>query len=211
MKLRCAACNKLASNAFRMPCCDQSICEICMNTLFEFLLVVKTLIVTGQSSLPQACPVCLHEPVKAEDCRPNKALRTTIKVFLRKKGIERETARKKELVEKVASIPATPAIPQLNAATSSQQPQEHIAHPTVAESSVDGTPSAQDGSHVPQSSNVSNTPPAPQVSSAQEQMDIPRPSIEVSCLSHTNTGAFLILYRLSANLKKQCCKTTVWE
>lgn len=29
VKLRCAACNQLANNAFRMPCCDQSICESC--------------------------------------------------------------------------------------------------------------------------------------------------------------------------------------
>ena len=29
VKLRCAACDKLAVDAFRMPCCDQSICEEC--------------------------------------------------------------------------------------------------------------------------------------------------------------------------------------
>ena len=28
-KLRCAICNKLAVNAFRLPCCDQAICETC--------------------------------------------------------------------------------------------------------------------------------------------------------------------------------------
>lgn len=28
-KLRCASCNKLAVNAFRLPCCDQAICENC--------------------------------------------------------------------------------------------------------------------------------------------------------------------------------------
>lgn len=32
-KLRCAICNKLAVNAFRLPCCDQSICEACTLTL----------------------------------------------------------------------------------------------------------------------------------------------------------------------------------
>lgn len=30
-KLRCAICNKLAVNAFRLPCCDQAICENCMS------------------------------------------------------------------------------------------------------------------------------------------------------------------------------------
>jgi hypothetical protein len=29
-KLRCAICNNLAINAFRLPCCDQAICESCM-------------------------------------------------------------------------------------------------------------------------------------------------------------------------------------
>jgi hypothetical protein len=28
-KLRCAICSNLALNAFRLPCCDQSICESC--------------------------------------------------------------------------------------------------------------------------------------------------------------------------------------
>lgn len=28
-KLRCAICNNLAVNAFRLPCCDQSVCETC--------------------------------------------------------------------------------------------------------------------------------------------------------------------------------------
>lgn len=33
IKLRCAACNKLAVNAFRLPCCEQSICENCKDSL----------------------------------------------------------------------------------------------------------------------------------------------------------------------------------
>ena len=31
-KLRCAICNNLAINAFRLPCCDQAICESCMSS-----------------------------------------------------------------------------------------------------------------------------------------------------------------------------------
>lgn len=30
IKLRCAICSKLAINAFRLPCCEQAICETCM-------------------------------------------------------------------------------------------------------------------------------------------------------------------------------------
>ncbi|KAJ9639431.1 hypothetical protein H2199_006464 [Coniosporium tulheliwenetii] len=80
-KLRCAICNKLAINAFRLPCCDQSICETC------------------QSSLPDSCPVCAHTPLAAEDCKPNKALRLTVKAFLK-------SEEKKRAVK-----PATPATP----------------------------------------------------------------------------------------------------
>ena len=32
IKLRCAGCNKIAINAFRMPCCDQSLCETCKSS-----------------------------------------------------------------------------------------------------------------------------------------------------------------------------------
>ncbi|KAH0544892.1 hypothetical protein FGG08_000972 [Glutinoglossum americanum] len=93
-KLRCAICNKLAVNAFRLPCCDQSICESC------------------QSTLPASCPVCEHSPLSAEDCKPNKPLRTTITVFLRTEK------KKRELVIEHAESPrpSTPvAVPTLSA------------------------------------------------------------------------------------------------
>lgn len=38
--------------------------------------------------------------MKADDCRPNKALRQTVKIFLKKKLIDRENARKKEQQQK---------------------------------------------------------------------------------------------------------------
>lgn len=123
---------------------------------------------SGQSSLPQACPVCLHEPVKADDCRPNKALRTTIKVFLRKKGIEREAAFKKESLDKAVNPPVE---------TSPSQDIE----PSV---SGNGEPNGV----VPEASNgilnkiePKNNPSAhaPQASQVEDQMDIPRPSVEV--------------------------------
>lgn len=39
-KLRCAICNKLAVNAFRLPCCEQAICETCELPCFETCLRV---------------------------------------------------------------------------------------------------------------------------------------------------------------------------
>ncbi|PWY89616.1 hypothetical protein BO94DRAFT_464220 [Aspergillus sclerotioniger CBS 115572] len=83
-KLRCAICNKLAVNAFRLPCCDQAICENC------------------QASLPETCPVCAHTPISPDLCKPNKALRTTLKAFLR-------TEEKKREKERLSATPATPA------------------------------------------------------------------------------------------------------
>ncbi|KAJ5102515.1 hypothetical protein N7532_003044 [Penicillium argentinense] len=74
-KLRCAICNKLAVNAFRLPCCDQSICEACQTTLVD------------------TCPVCAHTPVSPDICKPNKALRTTLKAFLRTEEKKREKER----------------------------------------------------------------------------------------------------------------------
>ncbi len=53
-------------------------------------------ILIGQSTLPSSCPVCGHSPVAAADCKPNKSLRTTIKVFLRTEEKKRETLRLKE-------------------------------------------------------------------------------------------------------------------
>ncbi|KAJ5742457.1 uncharacterized protein N7511_011476 [Penicillium nucicola] len=86
-KLRCAICNKLAVNAFRLPCCDQSICESC------------------QTSLSDTCPVCAHTPVSPDLCKPNKALRTTLKAFLRTE----EKKREKDRQATATSNPATPA------------------------------------------------------------------------------------------------------
>ncbi|KAI9762236.1 MAG: hypothetical protein M4579_000559 [Chaenotheca gracillima] len=107
IKLRCATCNKLAVNAFRLPCCDQSICETC------------------QSSLPSACPVCEHAPLAAEDCKPNKALRTTIRVFLRTEEKKREIARAKQQKAEEAQAEAervTPAVAEVTA--SSEVPEK---------------------------------------------------------------------------------------
>lgn len=87
IKLRCAICSKLALNAFRLPCCEQGICETC------------------HSSLPLSCPVCEHSPLSVDDCPPNKSLRTTIKVFLRTEEKKRESNRAKDLPLPPPNIP----------------------------------------------------------------------------------------------------------
>ncbi|CAL5868034.1 uncharacterized protein PFLUO_LOCUS2257 [Penicillium psychrofluorescens] len=98
-KLRCAICSKLALNAFRLPCCDQSICESC------------------QASLHDTCPVCAHTPVSADLCKPNKALRTTLKAFLR-------TEEKKRERDRQATVPPTPDTPADSVAAPQETPTE---------------------------------------------------------------------------------------
>ena len=113
IKLRCAICSKLAVNAFRLPCCEQAICESCMSTLQDDSSVhsIRPIMANndaGQQNLPSSCPVCEHSPLSAEDCNPNKSLRTTIKVFLRTAEKKKEALRAKEAKE---ATPATPVEP----------------------------------------------------------------------------------------------------
>ena len=134
----------------------------------------------GQSSLPQACPVCLHEPVKADDCRPNKALRTTIKVFLRKKGIEREAARKKELLDNTI-VSATFSTNSFVDNRKESSPSQGLATLVSDKGEPNGV-AAQASSGIrnivePKSDPSIHTPQSSQV---EDQIDIPRPSVEVS-------------------------------
>lgn len=129
-KLRCAICSKLAVNAFRLPCCEQAICETC------------------QSALPASCPVCEHSPLSAADCKPHKALRTTIKVFLRTEEKKRESSRPKEAttpITPVDSAPVAVAVPAVaepapavegDETVVQQQPAVVEAAPQVAEDQI---------------------------------------------------------------------------
>jgi hypothetical protein len=120
IKLRCAICSKLAVNAFRLPCCEQAICETC------------------QSNLPSSCPVCEHSPLSAEDCNPNKSLRTTIKVFLRTAEKKREAQRAKEAKDSAPPTPVEPARPQDVTST------EHTSVKTLDEGAKNGTSTAEE-------------------------------------------------------------------
>ncbi|KAL8709344.1 MAG: hypothetical protein Q9220_005937 [cf. Caloplaca sp. 1 TL-2023] len=144
VKLRCAACNRLATNAFR------------------------------QSSLPQACPICLHEPVKAEDCRPNKTLRMTIKAFLRKLATEQEKARKKQSVETAAVTPDTTSAPATGEHAVSRDSGSTSAQVAPTDDNVDSTKTGT-------SSSENQSVPT------EAQKDVPQPSIEVAQLMQTRS------------------------
>lgn len=178
IKLRCAACNHLAKNAFRLPCCDQIICEDCecIHILWSSTNSDRSL---GQTSLPEACPVCLHEPIKKEDCRPNKALRTTVKVFLRKKIIDRENLRKaKELSDKATANPnPTPLVASTPAL---RTPPTLVPTATdVIPGDVEAKQSSREQSQVPLFSAAGEGKAADAVVPTEAQKDIPQMSIEV--------------------------------
>ncbi|KAJ5908768.1 hypothetical protein N7495_001450 [Penicillium taxi] len=127
-KLRCAMCSKLAVNAFRLPCCDQSICESC------------------HESLPDTCPVCTHNPLTPDLCKPHKALRTTLKAFLR-------TAEKKRK-DQLAAAPPPASIPT---------PAEDTEPPTEAPVDTQVAASAE-----PVAPDVQNEPPVSELTNFDE-------------------------------------------
>ncbi len=134
----------------------------------------------GQQSLDDACPICLHEPVKGDDCKINKALRNTIKAFLRKKGIERDQALKKELASRAPATPATPDNITLNETSNHEASRASAA---VAENpaglKAQPPPDACEISMVSKSADGLEQKPDERGSPSEAQMDIPRPSIEV--------------------------------
>ncbi|KKK14457.1 hypothetical protein AOCH_002871 [Aspergillus ochraceoroseus] len=141
-KLRCAICNKLAVNAFRLPCCDQATCENC------------------QISLPETCPVCAHTPISPDLCKPNKALRTTLKAFLR-------TEEKKREKERQAAVPApTHNVPAVDPV--SQAPPQETQPASLPVSNV-AEINAPDGISAPNSSDIQSGEPAEIISPALDR------------------------------------------
>lgn len=57
-------------------------------------MITSTYNVKGQSTLPESCLVCEHSPLSADDCKPNKALRLTVKAFLKSEEKKRDKSRK---------------------------------------------------------------------------------------------------------------------
>lgn len=135
----------------------------------------------GQQSLDDACAICLHEPVKGDDCKINKALRNTIKAFLRKKGIERDQALKKELASRAPTTPANLDNTISNDASNHEASRASVtpAAEYPAKPSVQLPPDACETSVLSNTADGFEQKPDGRASSSEAQMDIPRPSIEV--------------------------------
>ncbi|RCI08405.1 hypothetical protein L249_8777 [Ophiocordyceps polyrhachis-furcata BCC 54312] len=148
IKLRCAICSKLAVNAFRLPCCEQAICETCMETKIRVAPETSDPNVSspGQSSLPLSCPVCEHSPLAAEDCNPNKSLRTTIRVFLRTAEKKREANRAKESKEPVPAAPVEalkPSIPDAEPVVKGPPASQPVIRAAVAQQQQESDPASR--------------------------------------------------------------------
>jgi hypothetical protein len=129
IKLRCATCSNLAVNAFKLQCCDSSICHHCQATLPE-----------------AACPICSHSPLDPDMCKPNKSLRLTIRAFIKNEEKKRSAAAEAATVtvsepEETTTQPAgEPAVqphddPESHDQASGGQEQEEIAAPADASES----------------------------------------------------------------------------
>ena len=86
-------------------------------------MVANLISVLGQASLSDTCPVCTHTPVSPDLCKPNKALRTTLKAFLRTEEKKREKDRQSaapptppNVTPADTNIPAQDAAPDQNGA-----------------------------------------------------------------------------------------------
>ena len=129
-----------------------------------------------------------------DDCRPNKALRTTIKVFLKKKVMERETAKKKEAVEKASATPAPPATPlpdQTPAPRTSQTPAPPST-PAVTDVS-NAKHGSREVSQTPQAQDDAGSKTEESVIPTEAQQDIPQASIEVMLLIHVREQLWLTI------------------
>ena len=106
-KLHCPSCDKFLYNGYKLPCCDQSVCETCESLLrirFNQYLNLTCPPAQGFSSISDHCPICEHRPMSQEMCKPNKALRNTAKAYL--KTAERTLADERAKAE-AASTPIT--------------------------------------------------------------------------------------------------------
>ena len=96
----------------------------------------------GQTSLTTTCPVCAHSPVSSDLCKPNKALRTTLKAFLRTEEKKREKDRQ------AATLPS-PTIPttlEINTTPVDTAPHKKGAvSPHIEKIEPPRTPTAVDG------------------------------------------------------------------
>jgi hypothetical protein len=81
-------CERLSSPMLRSECLRKL--SVTRKVLYNGL---RLTLFTGQTTLPDTCPVCMHSPLSADDCKPNKSLRLTVKAFLKNEEKKRDKIR----------------------------------------------------------------------------------------------------------------------
>lgn len=118
---------------------------------------------SGQSHLPSTCSVCEHNPVAKEDCKPNKSLRTTVKVYIRTAEKKRDALKSKEdkVSPTITPVDVTPPIlgiqeehkhPEVELSAKAEPPQSQALEQVALASSVEGEVSTEALQDVPQQS-----------------------------------------------------------
>jgi hypothetical protein len=147
--------------------------------------------------------------VAAEDCKPNKSLRTTIKVFLRTEEKKREASRLKDVKNTPPDTPATPATPvdALAASTFPFEPASTLVPDAKDEAplpaSVEHSAAGDQGGQVPAIEPVVAELPT------EAQQDIPQPSIEVQTFILLSFSTVLTMFRKLHLAKNQQKKATL--
>jgi cell wall-associated NlpC family hydrolase len=142
---------------------------------------------TGQASLPDTCPVCAHTPISSDLCKPNKALRTTLKAFLRTEEKKREKERQERQERQEAQpAPSDTAAPAEEASVRHESQQDSNV---VEETPADG-PLPNAGEDSSAAHPVDTAPSAAEVDApGEEQIGTNGVSQVVSFLLRSNSIA----------------------
>lgn len=117
--------------------------------------------------------------MKAEDCRPNRSLRTTVKAYLKKQVTLREQAQKKQAVKQAADqAAATPAV--VPAPTQAENTSSTVPNGVPAAPKDEKAPTSGKASGISRSTEHSKPSAEGEIVPTEAQKDVPQPSIEVS-------------------------------
>lgn len=132
----------------------------------NLIVCLVAYVIPGQAALPDSCPVCEHNPVSPDLCKPNKALRTTLKAFLR-------TEEKKREKDRPSATPAPALSTPTETETAAAQDLNKIEAeaPVVASEAVVAEESA--------------APPAKDQEPLEAPMIVPQPADQV-CYRYTS-------------------------
>ncbi|KAL6704848.1 hypothetical protein ACN47E_007531 [Coniothyrium glycines] len=114
----CALCTQPAIDAYKLLCCNKSICASCQANLH----------------FPTTCPSCDHSPLEADSCVPNKSARNTMRVWLQKHKKREEAKAAAQAAPQ--HVEATSAAPEVQSAGSAAETSLDSAENALKSSDV---------------------------------------------------------------------------